>query len=95
MNILKKIYCRTFQFALKIGMYFIPFPSPEIISGENSTTRIKDVLIEKKINNVLIVTDKNLYSLGLLNKMIESFKESNIKREDISSDTSSLYLVVL
>ena len=78
MNILKKIYCRTFQFVLKIGMYFIPFPSPKIISGENSTTRIKDVLIEKKINNVLIVTDKNLYSLGLLNKMIESFKESNI-----------------
>lgn len=79
MNFLKKVYCRVFQFCLKIGMYFIPFPSPELITGEASTTRIKDILIKRNIKRVLIVTDNNLFSLGLLNKMLDSFKESNVE----------------
>ena len=79
MNFLKKVYCRVFQFCLKIGMYFIPFPSPELITGEASTTRIKDILIKRNIKRILIVTDNNLYSLGLLNKMLDSLNESNIE----------------
>ena len=79
MNILKKIYCRTFQFILRIGMNFIYFPSPKLISGEDSTTKIKDVILEKGKKNVLIVTDNNLYSLGLLDKMISSFEEAGIR----------------
>lgn len=79
MNILKKIYCRTFQFILRIGMNFIYFPSPKLISGEDSTTKIKDIILEKEKKNVLIVTDNNLYSLGLLDKMISSFEEAGIR----------------
>lgn len=78
MNILKKIYCRTFQFILRIGMYFIPFPSPKLISGEDSVLKVKDILNEKDIDKVLIVTDKNLFSLGLLDKMLNSLEEKNI-----------------
>ena len=72
MNLFKKIYCRAFQFVLRIGMYFIHFPSPKLISGEDSILKVKDILVEKKINCVLIVTDNNLFSLGLLNKMLKS-----------------------
>ena len=51
----------------------------ELISGEDSTTKIKDIILEKGKKNVLIVTDNNLYSLGLLNKMIVSLEEAGIK----------------
>lgn len=78
MKTLKKFYCRTYQFILRIGMYFIHFPSPKLISGENSILKIKDVIIEKNKTNVLIVTDNNLYSLGLLDKLFSSLKESNV-----------------
>lgn len=79
MNILKKIYCRTFQFILKVGMNFIYFPSPKLISGEDSILKIKDVLKEHNKTKILIVTDNNLYSLGLLDKMIDSLNEEKIQ----------------
>ena len=79
MNIFKKFYCRTFQFCLKIGMNFINFPSPNVISGEDSITKIKDVLIQNGKKVILVVTDNNLFSLGLLNKMLSSLEDGNIK----------------
>lgn len=59
-------------------MYFISFPSPKLESGENSILKVKDILLNKKIDNVLVVTDNNLYSLGLLDNMLTSLKENNV-----------------
>ena len=79
MNIFKKIYCKTFQAILKVGMYAIYFPSPKVISGEDSTTKVSDILKEHGKNKVLVVTDNNLLKLGLLDKMLNSLKENNIE----------------
>lgn len=79
MNIFKKIYCRVVQNAFKVGMYLIHFPSPKLVSGEDSILKVKDILKENNKTKVLVVTDNNLLKLGLLDKMLESFKENNIE----------------
>ena len=60
MNIVKKIYCRVVQNVLKVGMYLIHFPSPELVSGEDSILKVKDILKANNKNRVLVVTDNNL-----------------------------------
>lgn len=78
MNIFKKIYCRSYQFVLRIGMKIMNISSPILLSGENSVNEIKNILKDKNINNVLIVTDNNLYGLGILSGMLKSFDEEGI-----------------
>lgn len=79
MNIVKKIYCRVVQNVLKVGMYLIHFPSPELVSGEDSILKVKDILKANNKNRVLVVTDNNLLKLGLLDKMLVSLKEAGIE----------------
>lgn len=63
MNVLKSIYCRAFQFCLRAALPFLPYREPEILED---MTRIAAVLREKSIQKVLIVTDRGISSIGLL-----------------------------
>ena len=40
MKTIKKIYCRSVQAVLKVGMYLIHFPSPKVESGEDSILKV-------------------------------------------------------
>lgn len=62
MNILKKVYCRVFQFCFKVALPVLPYREPEILSDMSG---ISEVLSDKNINKVLIVTDKGITSNGL------------------------------
>ena len=76
---IKKAYYRANQGIFKFGMKFIKFKEQEVISGENSVRKIAFILKEKNINNVLLVSGKTITRLGLLNELIESLKEENIR----------------
>lgn len=76
MNIIKKVYCRTFQFCFKIALPVLPYREPAILK---EVSQIAEVLKDKKINNVLIVTDKGIASLGLLDGLKSSLEEKEIK----------------
>ena len=76
MNRLKKVYCRVFQFCFKVALPILPYREPEILEG---MSHIANVLNDKKLNSVLIVTDKGISSLGLLNNLKKALKESHIK----------------
>lgn len=75
MNSLKKIYCRTFQTILKLAIPFLPYRKPKILGSVKS---IPDILKKKKCTSVLIVTDKGLMELGLLNRMKQALADHNI-----------------
>ena len=63
MNIVSKIYCRTFQGAFRIALPFLPYREPKII---NTCADLKDILGKENIKSVLIVTDKGIVQNGLL-----------------------------
>ena len=41
MNILSKVYCRTFQACLKLGHYFLGYRTPETKEGPGSVKKLQ------------------------------------------------------
>lgn len=77
-NMLNKIWCRTFQICMKGANYFLGYRMPEYIDGPGSIKRLPDFMKEKGARKTLVVTDKGLFDLGLLNGMLKSFEENRI-----------------
>lgn len=75
MNILFKIYCRTYQLCFKLALPILPYRDPKIIDKISS---IKDVIKENKKQKPIIVTDKTISKLGLANDLFKSLDEANI-----------------
>lgn len=74
-----KIYCRGFQFCLRIGSLFLDWSQPQLMSGEGSVLKIADVLKSKNIKSVLIITDNMLRSLGLIDGLVKKLEDEKIK----------------
>ena len=74
-----KLYCRLYQSIMKVGMNFIKWKKPEMISGENSTDKIPEILKEKGIDTVLVVTDKGIVNLKLHENLLKVLKDNKIK----------------
>jgi alcohol dehydrogenase class IV len=75
MNVLKKTYCRIFQFCFKVALPVLPYREPEILDGMDG---IANVLKQKKLNKVLIITDKGISSIGLLNGLEKELENKGI-----------------
>ena len=73
-----KFLCRAFQFGMKMGNYVMPYRMPEYISGAGSIEKLPEWIKSKGLNNVLVVTDKKIISLGLADKMFAAMEEHNI-----------------
>ena len=75
MKIMKKIFCRSFQFVLRLALPVLPYRDPKVV---NSVENIPQCLKEKKIRNVLIVTDGFLHLSGMLEPMKKALKNAQI-----------------
>ena len=75
MHIFKKIYCRVFQTGFRIALPFLPYKEPVIYEH---TLDIPNILHDKNIKSVLLVTDKGIRNLGLTKSLEEALKEKNI-----------------
>ncbi len=60
MNILKKIYCRTFQTVFKLAIPLLPYRDPKIL---NSIEELPNEFKKKHIATVMLVTDAQLRTL--------------------------------
>lgn len=69
MNVFKKIYCRSFQLALKTALPFLPYKNPEIIA---KVEHIAVVIKKSGKTRPLIVTGKHLYAMGATEKLESS-----------------------
>lgn len=75
MNKLQKLYCRTFQFCFRMALPLLPYREPEILSGVQEAAAL---LQTQSIDSVLIVTDKGISSMGLLDNLLSSLEDACI-----------------
>ena len=76
-----KLYCRVFQIVMRIATYFLPWRKPQLLLGVNSIHRLPELIKDKDIGRVLIVTDRVLPSLGLMDGLISELNQLNIAYE--------------
>lgn len=74
MNLLKKIYCRTFQFCFKVAIPVLPYRQPVLIDGFEG---LPEVLRKEKKSRLIIVTDKSIAGLGLLDGLKTILSNNN------------------
>ena len=75
MFFIKSAYCRIFQGAFRIALPILPYREPRII---NSCEALGRMLSEKKVNSLLVVTDKGIMDNGLVSILENSLKENKI-----------------
>lgn len=76
MNPLQKVYCRTFQFCFRAALPLLPYREPAILKDMSA---VANMLKEKNINSILIVTDKGISSIGLLDNLEKELTTAHIK----------------
>lgn len=76
MNFLKKIYCRTYQSIFRLMLPVLPYREPKVI---NNAKELAGILVEKGIKRVLLVTDKGLLKLGLIDNLANELRNKKIR----------------
>ena len=76
---LKKCWYRIYQKVLKLAMCFMDWSEPELLEGDGAVLKLPSFIKNKGINRVLVVTDKGLMSLHLLDPLFEELKKENIE----------------
>ncbi len=83
MNIINKIWCRTFQTGFRIAAPFLPYREPEILS---SVGDIPKKIKSLSLSSALVVTDEFLYKSGALKSLEKALSDSGV-RYHIYSET--------
>lgn len=79
MSVLFKAYCRVYQKTLKLAMNFLDWSEPELLKGAGAVKKLPSAVKAKKVDNVLVVTDKGLTGLHLLDGLYESLDAQGVK----------------
>lgn len=75
MFILKKIYCRIFQKIFRIALPLLPYREPEILE---SIELIPETVKKNGCKKPIIVTDKGIVNLGLIDSLVESLNKAQV-----------------
>lgn len=77
--IMKKCWYRTYQKVLKLAMCFMDWSEPKLFEGPGSVLKLPQFIKEKNINKVLVVTDKGLMNLKLLDPLFDELTKNGIE----------------
>lgn len=75
MNIVKKAFCRTYQFAFHLALPILPYREPKVY---DTIDGIKDIIETEHIKSVLLVTDKVLRENGITEGLEKILKEMDV-----------------
>ena len=78
MNV-KHIYYRTYQKVMKLSVNFLDWTPPKLLKGAGAIKELPELVKSQGINNVLVVTDKGLMSLHLLDSLFEGLEKAGVK----------------
>ncbi|MEH7121273.1 iron-containing alcohol dehydrogenase [Neobacillus vireti] len=73
-----KAYCRTFQRVMKTTSSLLPWREPALLEGENSIRKLARLIKDQGVENVLIVTDQGIVSVGLMEEFLEDLQSEKI-----------------
>lgn len=73
-----KVFCRIYQFAATGLMALLPWKMPETVEGSGSVRRLPELIREKGFEKVLVVTDRGLMGLHLLDGLFQALEEQKI-----------------
>jgi alcohol dehydrogenase len=73
-----KLYCRTFQRSMKFASFILPWRKPELLEGENSLLKLPHLIKSLEIENVLIITDTGITSIGLMEPFLQGLREEGV-----------------
>jgi len=73
-----KLYCRIYQTVFKLASAFLPWRKPELIEGTNSISKLPRLIKNNGIQSVLVVTDQQIVSLGLINGLLQGLKSDGV-----------------
>lgn len=76
---LKKIWYRVYQKCFKVAMCLMDWSEPELLEGAGSVLRLPELIKEKGLKKVLVVTDGGLMGLHLLDPMFAKLDEIGIE----------------
>lgn len=71
-------YCRAYQGVMRAAVNVLDWSEPQLIKGSGAVKELPKKVKELGYNNVLVVTDKGLMSLHLLDGMFEELKNNEI-----------------
>ena len=70
---------KSFDGLLKMMSMVMSVPKPSIYMGEGSSIKLCDIAANLGVKKILIVTDKMLYEMGLLNPILEKFEALGVE----------------
>lgn len=73
-----KVYCRVFQFCMKVLSYLLPWREPILLQGEGCILKLPEFMREKGLNKVLIVTDQGIAKIGLMDSMLKALDQGKM-----------------
>ncbi|MBS7361294.1 MAG: iron-containing alcohol dehydrogenase [Oscillospiraceae bacterium] len=75
---MKHMYYSLYQGVFRVAVNFLDWTPPKIISGPGSVKKLPAVIKSKGLKKMMIVTDKGLMSLNLLDGLFEGLKAEGI-----------------
>lgn len=75
---MQKLYYRGVQQVLKISTRFLPWREPALLTGENSLDKLPQFIQQQGIQSLLIITDRGITEIGLMNEFLQSLKQIGI-----------------
>ena len=75
---LKKAYYRSFQKIMKYAMFIFDWSEPELLEGPGAVKRLPALIKSKGINKILVVTDKGLMGLNLLDGLFNALTAAGV-----------------
>lgn len=75
----KHVYYRTYQKVMKFSVNFLDWTPPKLLKGAGAIKELPELVKSQGIDNVLIVTDKGLMGLHLLDSLFEGLEKAGVK----------------
>lgn len=75
---LEKAFCRVYQKVFFVFQCFLDWSEPQLLTGPGAVKKLPALIKEKGLSKVLVVTDKGLTGLGLLNGLYEELTNEGI-----------------
>lgn len=85
---MNRLFCRIYQGATKVGMYMLPWHTPEVIEDRADSDRLLEDIKRREVERLLVVMGPNMMKRGLPVPMLEKLRANGIECEVFDRLTS-------